>query len=260
MKFWQGSGAWLLSFCLLTLVVGPACSPQDKSSGTKETVATDDGGKSTAPESGDEKKDAPSEEAADPATIPPNLKTDAFAYYGLDNSKPLKFEMTASGQSPMSGEQTVKFLGMKDGKATYNVERTGDLAANMGSQEMELSEKGLFVTSTTMGSIGEPTLELPSTLKAGDTWKLDQKLETTGGQTIETKSVYKVVGVQKVKTKGGDFDALLITATGPATYAGNTVQMEMKAWYAKGYGAVKSEITTKDKSGKTSKVLIELTK
>lgn len=258
---WRGSRAWLLGLALIAVLVGFGCGPKEAATGTKDTVATDTGGKSVdSPDGNKDEKSAPGEEAADPATIPANLKGDAYAYYGLDNPKALKFEMTATGQSPMSGEQTVKFTGMKDGKAMYSVERTGDLANNMGNQEMELSEKGLFVTSTSMGSIGEPTLELPFTLKAGDTWNLNQKLETTGGQSIETKSVYKIVGNQKVKTKGGDFDALLITATGPATYSGNTVQMEMKAWYVKGYGAVKSEINTKDKTGKTSKVSIELTK
>lgn len=236
-------------------------SEASKTPGGTESTKSADETKSpdtkATPSEADGTKEA--DKAADPSTIPDAIKGDAYELYGLNVTSPQKFEVTVNKNPPEEGEQTVTFKGMKDGVAQFSITRTGAFAASLGDQEMELSDKGLYVTSLTAGTLEEKALELPLHLKPGDSWHSKQKL-TTPNATIETDAIYKVKGLEKVKTKAGVYDALLVVATGPIKTGGAEMQMTAKGWYAKGVGAVKSEIVSKSKKGETSRVLIELVK
>lgn len=256
----RGKIGWLCLLLALLAVVLTGCSP------AKDTQTQDTGSATTGSGNG-ESKDEPKEEpeddglpkAADLSTLPADLSaSDAFQYYGLGRTEALKYEVKATDQPDRTGEQKVVFTGMKDGKALFSVIRLGDLSGTMGNQELELTKEGLYTTGTSLGTVPKPSLELPLSLKTGSTWKSSQKLESHLGQQIETSSTYKVVGPKKVKTKAGDFDALLVTAKGKVDVDGQKIDLEMTQYLAKGYGAVKTEISTKQGDGRTSKVSIEL--
>lgn len=243
---------WLLFVGLAGSLALAGCKPS--------TPTTSAEPPKTAEKSEEPKEEPSAPPAADLALIPPSLRTEAFEFYGLGNTEAMRYEVVADGAAPKVGDQTVRFTGMKDGNAQFSIERTGDLASAMGSQELELRPKGIYTTQTSLGSIEGDSLELPSNLKVGTTWKADQSLKTSDGRKVKSSATYKVLRMEKVKTKGGDFDALLVTGKGTITLDEQKASLDMKQWLAKGKGAVKTEITTKFESGTGTKVSIELTK
>lgn len=245
--------AWLLLVSLLGGVAG--CKPEAKPQTPAETGST------ATPENKNAAEEPAAPPAADLALIPDSLKTDAFEYYGLGNTEPLSYEVIADGTSPKVGEQTVRFTGMKDGGAQFTIDRTGDLAAAMGTQELELRSKGLFTIETSLGKIEGDSLEVPSSLAVGTTWKAEQSLlAEPGDRRVKSNAIYKVVRNEKVKTKAGEFEAILITGKGTLSLDGRKASLDMKQWLAKGKGAVKTEISTKFDDGTGTKISIELTK
>jgi hypothetical protein len=245
---------WLSISLLAASLALAGCKPPAKSSDSEpaKTPPT-----TTVEEPKGEPKAPPT---ADLAIIPASLRTDAFEFYGLGNTEPLRYEVVTEGSAPKVGDQTIRFIGMKNGNAQFTIERTGDLASAMGSQELELRPKGIFSTQTSLGTIEGDSLELPSSLEVGTSWKADQSLKTADGRKVKSSATYKVVRKEKVKTKGGEFEALLITGKGTITIDDQKANLDMKQWLAKGKGAVKTEIATKFAGGSGTKVSIELTK
>jgi len=176
------------------------------------------------------------------AEVPAELKHDAYHYYGLSNSMPMDLEVKYSSRpDSLTGSQTVSLKSMQDGKPTYIVDRTGRLA-ELGTQDMVLDKDGLFVTSSSFAKVTGRQIEMPAKLTPGTKWDSTVEVDRPG-QQMKIASTYKVVGPQKVKTKAGEREALLITSVGTGTLNGAAVRMESKSWYVRGVGGVKSEVS-----------------
>lgn len=191
--------------------------------------------------------------------IPAELKNEAYYYYGLANSTPMDMEITdtAAPDTPKTGAQTVTLKEIKDGKAIFDVERTGNLA-ELGSQEVTLEKDGVYVTEATIAKI-DHELEIPSDLTPGKTWVSDLKVEEAG-RSVNLKNSFKIVGKEKVTTKVGVRDAILITSTGKGTMQGQPVRIESKNWYARDIGGVKSIIKIIPAKGPARTMTIQETK
>ncbi len=189
------------------------------------------------------------------AELPAELKHAAFDYYGLANEKPVNMQAVYSSQPQViTGTQTVRLKEMRDGNAIFMIERTGGLA-QLGDQEMSLEKDGLYVTQSTIAKVNHD-LELPADVTPGKMW--DNKTEVEGQISLNSK--FKVVGVQKVKTKVGDRDALFVTSTGEGTMRGQKVKVTSENWFVKGVGGVKSVLKIAFPGGKTETVTVEETK
>jgi hypothetical protein len=202
---------------------------------------------------------APAAEKPTVDQIPAELKTEAFYYYGLNNTKPMDMEIIdsqAPGQ-PKTGTQVAVLKEIKDGKAIFDVERTGNLM-DLGSQEVTLEKGGVYVTEVAIAQI-DHELELPSDLTPGKTWESVLKVDTPG-RSVNLKNSFKVVGKQQVKTKVADRDAILITSTGTGTMQNQAVRIESKNWYVRDLGGVKSVINIIPTKGKTRTMTIQETK
>jgi hypothetical protein len=174
--------------------------------------------------------------------LPQAAKNDAYAYYGLNNVKEVKLEMTSSGfTNPVYGSRLIRYLGDKEGKQHFELQMLGDLSV-LGNTRMVLDKDGLKTVEATIGTMDSPSLELPANLAPGATWKGTSKVEGTRQGTVEETTVYKVIGTVKVDTKAGKFDALLVEANGTAVVSGEKVKMSSRLWYVKNRGLVRSEI------------------
>lgn len=199
-----------------------------------------------------------SQPAADPSTIPAELKNDSYKYYGLESTKEVQFERTQNNRTVvLKGTRTSKFIGMKDGVATFQQEYTGDLS-DLGSVTLELRKDGLYLTESSLGQLSKPELQLPATVKIGDTWTGDSSIKA-GTITVTTKETYKVEKMETIETSRGKEQALLVTAKGTMTRDGQVMQVEEKNWCVPGHGPAKMEVLYKNKDATTSMVIQEAT-
>jgi len=233
---------------LSSVVIAAGCSNPPAATTTKP-----EGDKPTATAGGTPEE--PKAPVATAAEIPASLKGDAYDYYGLANAEPIKMEIRSATPPARSGLQTIKLKEIKDGKAIFTVDRTEGLA-DLGSMELSLDDKGLFVLSTNIGKVEENHLELPNGLAVGKTWNVKSKITRDTGQSVENDATFKVQRTEKVTTPVGTYDALLITSTGPATVSGTKMSMSTKGWFVKGRGPVKMEIDIQQPGQPVNKMTI----
>ncbi len=216
--------------------------------GSRQVVSSQPGSPGTPPV-------APSAE-----TLPDSLKTDAWAYYGLANSKPVDMVIAVQGNSATyTGSQTTTLTGVKDGKAQYSVSRTGGLADQLGSsEELSLEPEGVYTTKSDIATINKE-LQLPSHLKPGNSWHEALHAQTRGKEMSLDMS-NKVVGVQHIDTKAGPYDALLVTTSGGGSIGDQKVRISTKTWYVKGIGVAKMEMVTTAGSAPAKTITLQLAK
>jgi hypothetical protein len=199
-------------------------------------------------------------------SIPANLKSsDAYAYFGLGNSKPIALKMTQSDgkqNNVQLGGSELTFAGLENGKPRFEVNYTGDLSPLLGMTTYELDETGLHNVKMTKGEFTGDNLEMPLATPVGKTWKTDVKY-TYGGQEIRQVIALKIAGKETVKTEVGTYaDAMVVTGTGTIADMSKPKDkpqdMVTKAWYVKDRGMVRQEIKL-SKNGKlaTSMVIEE---
>jgi len=196
-----------------------------------------------------------------PASVPDELKSDAYHYYGLANENPMKVKI--SGPREASGTQQFHLKSVEGGKATFEMERTGALADQFGTETVSLEKDGIYTIASTQVNGALHNIELPANLPVGATWKNSDTLKQTNGETIEQNVAFKVVGPEEVTTEAGKQQALLITASGTMKLGSQTFRMNSRMWYVKDRGLVKSVfnmVNGKDPKAKPQVITIQETK
>ena len=234
-------GSLTVAIGIATLATFACKKPVDTVANAPATSATQSGGTQAS--------------TAAPA-IPANLQNDAYHYYGLSRTAPATYVVTIDNGSPQTGSESVKFKGMDGGHANFDIERTGALE-QLGSEQVALDDKGVTVMSTTPGKLEGNPLDMPASLAPGTTWKTDYKVTiapaapTTGTDSVkptptvtEDHSTFKVVGPQKVTTKAGTFDAILVESDGKDSLNSQNFNLKTQSWYVKDRGPVKIVVTT----------------
>lgn len=198
--------------------------------------------------------------------LPANLQHDGYRYDGLSRTDPSNFLVTitnaAGAQEPLTGAQSVSFEGMDGGNAKFVIRRTGALES-MGSEHVQVDPKGVTIVSTSPGQLDGTPIEMPANVSVGSTWKTDYKVtlpksaQLPNGGTSEDHSTFKVVSNEKVTTKAGTFDALLVESNGNDILNGQPVTLHTKTWYVKDRGPVKIVLETKQPNNQTGTMTIE---
>lgn len=182
-----------------------------------------------------------------PASLPDALKNDAFEYYGLGNTKTLKYQIVqGEGGLPQDANRTVVPGKTEGDKAIYVLKQTGGLASE-GDITLSLEKDGIYAMSSSANKIKPHSLEMPAKLDVGGGWKDHTEMSD---QKIVLDNDLKIVGRERVSTPGGTFDdALHVTSTGQGIYQGDPVELTTESWYVRGLGPVKQivEVTSKAK-------------
>ncbi len=194
--------------------------------------------------------------------LPASIKHDAFAYYGLGNTKTMDLRLTGDNLD-QSGGISVELEKVEDGRAHFKVLRTGAIGESLGTDYVMVDSAGIHATGNSMGKLTpENYLALPADLTPGKTWRVKNKIVRDSGQEVEEDSVYKVEGIRDFKTKSGVQKALLVTSSGNAsvTTGGDTKKMKntTKSWYVKGVGLAKSEISFIMPGQPSNTIVVEL--
>lgn len=178
-------------------------------------------------------------------------------YSGLDHTGTLGYSFKVEGQAEEPGEQTTALSLVKDGVATFTRSRSGKLAG-MGEETVTASDKGVYVTNNSVGTMDKATLEMPADPKVGHTWDETVSM-SANGQSMVQKAKYTILPITKLKVKAGEFDSLPIKMVGTLTPNGSKPQdIVATAWYVKSVGLAKMDMTTTI-NGKKSHLTIELT-
>lgn len=189
--------------------------------------------------------------------VPAELKTEGYEYYGLTHGQPIEFEVSMpNSTTPDTGTATTKLTAVKDGVATFVTERTGPLES-LGAEELIVKKDGIYNTKIGGQPVEPVQLVMPADVPIGKTWASKGKIKLQDGQTFTQDMKFKVAGQEKVKTKAGVFDSLKITAQGEIKVGDKRSQSNITAWYVKGLGTIKMEITTSNPAGKMT---VEATK
>jgi|GEM_PF-1373457 len=255
--------SYAVSFLALLAVLGCSNAPAPDTTPTVKTTTTSATGSTegTTKPNGD----ATTAKAPDPSTVPASVKTDAFSYFGLDNDKTMNVELRVSGREPQTGGVTVKLTKVDADSATYEVERTGGIADELGSDTIVVDKTGVYITGNTTGTISPAkSLQLPAVVTPGTKWPSKSKVSSSNGQELEDDSTFVVKGVQSITTKAGKYDALVVTSTGTALV--KTIDGQKKAkydtttYYVKGKGMVKASVTMTFQGKTPNEIVIEETK
>lgn len=193
--------------------------------------------------------------------VPENLKHAGYRYYSLASDKPVDLEIRISDRPDVyTGSQTPKLQGVKDGKATYLIERTGALVDFLGLEEtISLEEDGIYLVSSKMLTMKGRDLQLPADLAPGKEWTEVTEATDAAGQAMHLENRLKAVREEPVKTKAGDFSALLVTSSGNGKVQGKAVKITSRTWYAKDVGMVKMEMVSTGPDGKPKQITVERT-
>jgi len=197
--------------------------------------------------------------AADSAgtSLPENLKSEGYSYYGLNYDKPMNMEVQASTNTAIqTGTQITKLKEIKDGKAIYSIERTGNLGELLGNMEVSLEPDGIYVKTSTKAKVGARDLELPAQMTTGREWTT-KVLVDQAGQKMDVTNFFKIVGRESVKTPLGTYDSIVVTSTGVGTMNGQNIRMETKGWYVKDRGMVKAVLTNSNAAGQKGTITIQ---
>ncbi|AIE86432.1 hypothetical protein [Fimbriimonas ginsengisoli] len=236
---------------ILALAILGGCQAKDAANPTSGGSATSSGTASTTT----------TPPKLDVSQIPADLKHDGYAYYGLGSAAPMKMEIRSSSQpnQVLTGTQTIALKEIKDGKPVFTISRDGQLGDLVGQQEVVLEKDGIYNTASTVAKVGAHDLELPAKLAPGVKWTSHTEVDRPDKpeQQLEDNSTCTVVGPQKVTTKVGEHDALLITSSGKGTIAGKKVVTTSKSWYVKDRGSVKTVLSTTFPDGKVQTITIQ---
>ncbi len=205
---------------------------------------------------------APAEQTKQVAAAPSELQHEAYHWYGLGNSKPMKLEVTISDGRTATGTQTITLDKTANGKTSYKVERDPALAAFLGQEEVSLEPDGIFTVSSTELKGDTRNIEMPSKLPIGATWTNASEMETKNNQKMTPKQTYKVARMERVSTKASTEDALLIVSTGTIGIDGTTYDVATRNWYVKDKGLVKAQMKLTDpkSKGKARTITVQETK
>jgi hypothetical protein len=243
--------AWLFVAAALLLMAG--CGPSKQSPVAKEPPKTP-ADKSAFKPSASSPDSGPS---LDLSELPEELRNDAFAYYGLGRKGVMKQMVTISGQSEaQEGTMASRLTLVHGGEAFFAMDVTGPLARN-GQQELVLRKEGLFATKLGNNVLDPPQVELPSPLKPGVTWQTELKVTTADGQSVADKTTYRVAGVEKVKVKAGEFEALRIKGQGTSSIDGKSYDVTLDVWYVRDVGPVKVSFVASRPNEKKQTLAIE---
>jgi len=229
-------------------------------SDTKPSAPTDATKPADATPPKDVAKAPDSAPATAPGELPALLKHDAYEYEGLANSKPIDMELVIDkGAKVITGSQSITFKGLKDGVATYNIDRTGGLSA-LGSEVASLEKDGVYTSSSSVATLSSHAMELPAHPKPGMTWHFHISSDKVDS-SMDMETVCTVVGLKPVTTKVATYkDALLVEQDSKGTLRGEKVRTVSRNWYVKGIGTVKADLTTYMPNGKSQSLTIQETK
>ncbi len=248
-------------FTLALLGLGCQSPVSSTGSGQSVTSAAQASGTTAGKPSDPAQSGSPTAAQTPTPPLPEDLKTSAYHWYGLSNDQTVSIKLTNGGQS-FTGKQTVHLKSVKGGVATFEIERTGDIADKLGTDTISLEKGGIYTVGSTMINGVTRNLEMPADVKPGATWQNTGKVSMTQGEVVQDLTI-KAVEERKVATVRGSETALVVHQSGTMTVNGAKYRIVSDYWYVQDKGVVKSVATmtnASDPKAKPVSITIQETK
>ena len=193
-----------------------------------------------------------------PKTVPDSLKHEAFEYFGLGNTGPVKYTFVrVEGDKPESGTQSVELKAVGDGIADFVIRRDGALSA-LGVEDVQVKPDGVYLVSSTHGSPEKPVMVMPSKLEPGATWGGDHTLKSPDGSEVKYSGKSKFEKKETLTVAGKSYETILVSESAELELAGSKRSVSGKTWFASGVGVVRMRLEVKTPDGKLVKSSIEI--
>lgn len=223
---------WLLLPAIAMLALGAAGCTQQDQAGSSTTVTAD----------------------GNTLSVPDSVKTEAFSYWGLGNSRPIVYEVSYPNRSGSDDEfevrtdqgvSSIELESVGDDVATFIIRRTGGLSV-LGDQTVEARPDGVFTVASSMSKLSEPTMELPARLEPGKSWSNEFELQLDAGTMNTESNEYRIVGKESVTVPLGTFEAVRVeqssvVRTKMADGKESKSVVKGNIWYVRDVGIVKME-------------------
>jgi hypothetical protein len=209
---------------------------------------------------GEKKEGTGKTEAAEkaPKSVPESLKHEAFLYFGLGNTGPVKYTFVrVEGDKPEAGTQSVELKAVGDGSADYVIRRDGALSA-LGVEDVQVRADGVYLVSSTLGTPEKPVLVMPSKLEPGSTWGGDHTLKSPDGSEVKYSGKSKFERKETLTVAGKSYETVLVSESAELELAGSKRSVSGKTWFASGVGVVRMRLEVKSADGKLVKSSIEI--
>jgi len=190
------------------------------------------------------------------AMVPDSLKTKAYSYYGLGNTKKMLYEMVQGTETPIDGSQTVSLKAVEGSKAVFEIERVG-LVGEGGTDTIELRPDGVWAVGSSQGKFDNPSLDLPARCDPGSSWTVRSQITPTGQAATKIEGMAQVVGIEKVKVPAGTYDALVVSLKAEMTAGSVKAKIDGKTWYVKDLGMVQQSLV-RTLQGQSLKIVMRL--
>lgn len=247
---------WIVAGVCLGALLVAGCQP-------KQEPASARGAEQASPESSEGGGSVDAAQAAAPARpalplskLPAAAPVESLEYLGLKREEPLKMEVEAEGQPTMSGTVVSRLIEVEGDKSVFEVERSGSLLG-AGTETLEARSDGVYTIAVGGNPVNPAHMALPARIEVGRSWRTNSSFEMPTGQKVTDESTYRIAAREKVKTKLGEFDAVRVDGSGTTTIDGQRLEVQMRAWYVRGMGAVKIEVTSKGADGQSVRVTMQ---
>lgn len=194
-------------------------------------------------------------EPAPTATIPDELKHDAYAFQGLGNEDLLTYDVTFNEMPKEDGTQQTKLEKVENGVATYKVSRTGGLA-RLGVDTIELTANEVRMVGSSMGVLTAPSILMPANPTVGSEWDTRLDMDNVqGDRSVKSSIKHKIDRTESVTVPAGTYECLVVesklsTDSSSTAAPGQSTKktVTMTSYYSKGIGVVKLVIKEEGKT------------
>lgn len=190
--------------------------------------------------------------------LPDSLKTTAYSFYGLGNTKKMLYEMTQGTGDPIDGSQSITLKNVEGSKAVFEIERVG-LVGEGGTDTVELRPDGIWAVGSTQGKFDNPSLDLPAKCDPGVSWTVRSQITPTGQPPTKLEGIAKIIGMEKVTVPAGTYDALVVNLKANMSSGTVNAKIDGKTWYVKDIGMVQQSLV-RNLQGQSLKIMMRLKK
>jgi hypothetical protein len=191
------------------------------------------------------------------AEIPEALRHDGFRYSGLGRQGTLTFAVTGARPEEQESAQTFTLAETREDAAEFTIRRTGAMG-QFGAETVRVDSTGVTIVRLEQAELAAPTKQLPASLAPGTEWRSRMEVTTQDGRSAAIDFSLRVERPERVETRAGEFDSLLVTGSGHMVAGETRTPVTVRQWLVRDLGVVKQELVQSPPNAAATTIRLEL--